>query len=273
MPSPAGRDTIDFSVPAAVTALNQALLKHHYGVTHWELPPGHLCPPIPSRADYVHHLADLLAGGNARRIPRGSSVTILDIGVGANCVYPIIGVAEYGWRFVGTDIDPVAVAWARQLVAANPNLAGLVECRLQPSPAIIFRGIVKPGETFAASLCNPPFHVSAAEAAAGTLRKLRNLHGASRSKPERNFGGQSTELWTAGGEAAFVQRMITESAATPEMCGWFTTLVSKRENLPAIHRALDRLKATDVRVIDLSHGQKKTRIVAWRFAPPARFAG
>ena len=170
-----GTASIDFANPAAVKALNQALLKKFYGIAYWDVPPGYLCPPIPGRADYIHHVADLLAGDREAAIPRGPSVTVLDIGIGANCVYPIVGCHDYGWRFVGTDIDPVALRNARRIVANNPALAGLVECRRQPSSLAIFRGIVAPGETFALSICNPPFHASREEAAAGTRRKLRNL--------------------------------------------------------------------------------------------------
>jgi 23S rRNA (adenine1618-N6)-methyltransferase len=263
--SPTGSDTIDFADPAAVKALNQALLKLHYGAAHWDIPPGYLCPPIPGRADYIHYLADLLAEENGGAIPRGPAVTVLDIGVGANCVYPIVGVSEYGWRFVGTDFDPIALASARKIIASNPDLAGRIECRLQPSPLAIFKGVVPPGETFALSMCNPPFHASAAEASAGTLRKLRNLSGGKSGAPVLNFGGRSGELWCEGGEVAFARRMIAESAVRPELCRWFTTLVSKRDSLPAIYRALKTARATEVRTIDLAHGQKKSRIVAWRF--------
>lgn len=258
--SPAGTDTIDFADPDAVLQLNRALLKSGYGLEHWELPPGYLCPPIPGRADYVHHLADLL-GAQAR----GPGVRLLDLGTGANVIYPILGVQEYGWSFVAADIDPVAIDWARQIVAANRSLAGRIECRLQRSPSALFRGIVQAGETFAASLCNPPFHASAADAAIGTRRKVKNLHGQHTTKPVLNFGGQSNELWCPGGEAGFIRRMITESAAQPDVCGWFTTLVSKSENLPTIRHALTAVHARDVRILDLAHGQKQSRIVAWTF--------
>ena len=35
-------ETIDFSNPEAVIALNKALLKHFYGVAHWDIPEGYL---------------------------------------------------------------------------------------------------------------------------------------------------------------------------------------------------------------------------------------
>lgn len=265
-PSPAGRDTIDFSSPDAVKTLNRALLKHHYGVERWDIPPGYLCPPIPGRADYIHHVADLLGVAESGKTPRGPGVVMLDIGVGANCVYPIIGVTEYGWRFVGTEIDPAALAWARHLVATNPSLTGRIDLRRQRSPEEIFAGVVKPGEKFAAAMCNPPFHASAAEAAAGTLRKLRNLRGGRVGRPILNFGGRAGELWCQGGESGFVRRMIAQSAQQPDLCGWFTALLSKRDSLPSIYRALAAAGAADVRTIELSQGQKKSRVVAWRFA-------
>ena len=84
---------------------------------------GHSCRlPLPAgagRADYLHGLADLLAADNAGVIPRGTAVRVLDIGTGANCIYPLIGHREYGWRFTGSDIDATALASARTIVAAN----------------------------------------------------------------------------------------------------------------------------------------------------------
>ena len=80
--NPVGGTTIDFADPAAVKTLNRALLTHHYGVQDWDIPPGYLCPPIPGRADYLHHLADLLAESRGGSIQQGSAVRVLDIGVG-----------------------------------------------------------------------------------------------------------------------------------------------------------------------------------------------
>jgi len=266
-PHPIAGETIDFADPEAVKTLNRALLKFHYGVTHWDIPNGCLCPPIPSRADYLHYVADLLAESAAGVIPRGPAVKVLDIGVGANCIYPLIGTHEYGWHFVGTDIDRESVNWTNQLLAANPVHGKKIECRHQPSPDSIFKNVVKSGETFALSLCNPPFHASPAEAAAGTLRKLKNLGGGKPPKTILNFGGQSNELWCQGGEAAFIRRIIVESTARPKLCIWFTTLVSKQGSLPAIYRELSRVGATDVRTIVMFAGQKQSRIVAWTFFP------
>jgi 23S rRNA (adenine1618-N6)-methyltransferase len=262
-PNAYGDVSIDYANPDAVKALNRALLADAYGLTHWDVPPGYLCPPIPGRSDYLHYLADLLADGDPSRIPHGPSVVVLDIGVGANCVYPLIGASEYGWRFVGAEVDPVAWRAARTLAAANPSVAGLIECRLQSSPSECFRGVIAPGEVFDVSMCNPPFHASAAEAAAGTARKQRHL-GVSRATG-RNFGGRAGELWCAGGEVAFVRRLIIQSAAVATHCAWFTTLVSKSTRLPRFYEALSEVGAQDVRTIEMAQGQKQSRILAWTF--------
>ncbi|OON67851.1 23S rRNA (adenine(1618)-N(6))-methyltransferase RlmF [Hymenobacter sp. CRA2] len=267
-PATQGEASLDFANPAAVKALNQALLKHFYGIDHWDLPAGYLTPPIPGRADYIHHLADLLAEDHAGVIPRGKGIRVLDVGVGANCIYPIIGHREYGWRFVGTDVDPTAVRVARQIVAANRGLTGAVDVRLQPHATDIFSGVVKPTEYFDLTLCNPPFHASAAEAEAANRRKTHNLGAAAGTKPALNFGGQAHELWTPGGEATFLWRMAEESALLRPNCYWFTTLVSKKDTLPGLYKSLQKLRATEVRTVDMAQGQKVSRFVAWTFLTP-----
>ena len=259
-----GDASVDYADPEAVKALNQALLQHAYAIESWDVPPGYLCPPIPGRSDYLHHLADLSGMGDAP-VPRPTPVVVLDIGMGANCIYPIIGAREYGWRFVGTEIDPVALQWAKKLVAANPAMADLIECRLQRSPLECFNGVIKAGETFDLSMCNPPFHASAEAAAEGTRRKRRNLGHKKSATPVLNFGGQASELWCDGGELAFVRRMIVESAARPGLCRWFTTLVSKSTHLPRLFQSLQEVKALDVKTLEMTHGQKKSRILAWTF--------
>ncbi|QNE41142.1 23S rRNA (adenine(1618)-N(6))-methyltransferase RlmF [Hymenobacter sp. NBH84] len=270
MATPSGDASLDFADPAAVKALNRALLKQFYGMRQWDIPAGYLCPPIPGRADYIHYLADLLADGNAGVVPTGKAVRVLDVGVGANCIYPIIGHHEYGWRFVGTDVDTTALRVGKQLAASNPTLTGALELRHQPDRNSIFSGILKPREVFDATMCNPPFHSSAAEAEASNRRKERNLGTNRQARPTPNFGGQSTELWYPGGEATFLWRMAEESALFRESCYWFTTLVSKKETLPGLYKSLQKLGATEVRTIPMAQGHKISRIVAWTFLDAAQ---
>ncbi|MDD2894365.1 MAG: 23S rRNA (adenine(1618)-N(6))-methyltransferase RlmF [Halothiobacillaceae bacterium] len=261
-----GGESIDFADPAAVKALNRALLKLHYQIDEWDIPAQYLCPPIPGRADYIHYLADLLTESNGGGIPRGDAVRVLDIGVGANCIYPLIGHASYGWHFVGTDVDETALANAQHIVDAN-KLGDAIELRLQPSTADIFSGVTYNDEYFALTLSNPPFHASLAEARKGSQRKWQNLgkENNKHKKPVLNFGGQSLELCCEGGEEAFITRMIEESAGGGEHCLWFTTLVSKSTSLPQAYSALKHFGAVDSRTIEMAQGQKKSRLLAWTF--------
>ena len=280
-PNDFGNLSIDFSSPNAVKALNTALLKYHYGVDYWDIPQGFLCPPIPGRADYIHHIADLLAVKKASKsqIPKGNKISALDIGTGANVIYPLLGVQSYGWQFVGSDVDPVSIDNAQQIFARNPKISRKLSCRLQRDPQHVFSGIINPDDRFDVTLCNPPFHASLAEANAGTARKLTNLaaNRAAKSgqkgatKPTNidtavlNFGGQKAELWCDGGERQFLHNMINESQLFASQCLWFTTLVSKKENLQPAQAMLQKLKAHEVKVIDMHQGNKITRILAWTF--------
>jgi len=260
-----GDETIDFFNADAVKMLNKALLMHYYGLTYWDIPKDYLCPPIPGRADYIHHIADLLSSSNFGKIPTGNKIKCLDIGVGANCVYPIIGNSEYGWSFIGSDIDPIAIASANTIIDSNPNLKGQIECRLQSNASEIFSGILKKDERIDISVCNPPFHASLAESQAGTLRKLSNLKHKKISKPQLNFGGKDKELWTEGGEKKFVLDMIKESVAYGKSCCWFSTLVSKQSNLKYMYEAFDQFDVEEYKTIPMGQGNKTSRIVAWTF--------
>jgi 23S rRNA (adenine1618-N6)-methyltransferase len=51
----------------------------------------------------------------------------LDIGCGANFIYPLLGAAIYGWKMVGCDVTDVAIQWSRRHIASNPDLAFLLE--------------------------------------------------------------------------------------------------------------------------------------------------
>jgi 23S rRNA (adenine1618-N6)-methyltransferase len=261
--TPYGDESIDFSNADAVKMLNRAILKYFYRIDHWDIPQGYLCPPVPGRADYIHHIADLLANSNRGEVPTGSQIRVLDIGVGANCIYPIIGHREYGWSFIGTDIDDRALACAKAVADANADLKSALELRLQKTPGKIFEGVLKTDENVDLSICNPPFHSSAEEARESTALKWKKL--GKTSQAGRNFGGQNAELWCPGGEVEFIRRMIQESRNVSTQCRWFSTLVSKVSNLHDIYRELRNARVADYREQMMSQGQKTSRIVAWTF--------
>ena len=258
-----GVATIDFADNQAVLALNKALLKGHYGLNDWNIPSEYLCPPIPSRADYIYHLKDLLEEDGLE-----SNIKGLDIGTGANAIFPILTNRIYQWQMIGSDIDATAIGYAKANIMATEGLDKAIEIRHQDNKANIFKGILLENEYVHFTMCNPPFHASEEEAIKGSLRKLRNLGGSASYKTKSdlvlNFGGQANELWCNGGESLFIKRMIKESVAFKNQVGWFTTLVAKKEHLPKIYKQLSKVKA-HCKTIPMEQGHKKSRIVAWKF--------
>ncbi|WP_395338492.1 23S rRNA (adenine(1618)-N(6))-methyltransferase RlmF [Ningiella sp. W23] len=273
-PSTKGKISIDFADPKAVKYLNAALLKHHYAVDFWDIPEAYLCPAVPGRADYIHHIADLL-DCSINRTKDKTNITGLDIGTGANLIYPIIGAQVYGWKFIASDIEQGAFKSAKAIVKANSALNKRIRVKLQNDKSKVFEGIV--GDTyFDFSMCNPPFHSCEQEAIAGNIRKLKGLkHNQNKRKdtknrsldkaPALNFGGQSNELWCKGGELGFVSNMIRESASFAKQVGWFTCLISKRANLDPLTKLIDIQQAKEHKTVTMQQGNKTSRFIAWRY--------
>lgn len=257
--------TINFSIPQAVKLLNKALLLHFYNIKNWDIPDANLCPPIPGRADYVHYIADLLAESFGE-IPSGPSVKGLDIGVGANLVYPLIAHRSYGWKMTGTDVNEDSLKNAQHILDQNPDLEPVIQLKYQPDSGHLFKNIMGADDRFTFSMCNPPFHDSEESAVKGNIRKTKNLKKSKSRQQLLNFGGQQSELWCEGGEIAFITKMIHESALYSSQVLWFTCLVSKKDNLPKLTALIKKLKA-DFKIIDMAQGQKVSRILVWTFIP------
>jgi 23S rRNA (adenine1618-N6)-methyltransferase len=258
--NPRGQATIEFQDARAVRMLNRALLKTHYNIDFWDIPAGYLCPPIPGRVDYIHYLADLLAASNNQEIPRGRHVKVLDIGTGASLVYPLTGQSEYGWHFTGVDIDAGALKSAKQICEVNKLNITL---RQQKKPENIFEGVIEANDAYHITMCNPPFHASMEQANKGTKRKWANL-GKDQSNA-LNFGGQNAELWCPGGEIKFIARMVEQSIEFSDQCLWFTSLVSKKDNLQPLTRILGKAGVADFKVVEMAQGQKTSRFIAWTY--------
>jgi len=244
--------TIDFSNPEAVKELNKALLFSFDKISKWDFPDENLCPPIPGRLDYIHYLADLISSEK--------DVKILDIGTGATCIYPLLGVAEYNWNFVATDIDLDSLDTAQDIIDDN-KFESKIELRQQLNEQQILKGILKDKDSFSAVMCNPPFYKSAEEAQGANKRKNRNLG----NSAIRNFSGNNNELWFIGGEKAFLHNYLYESSLFPNSSLWFTSLVSKKENVKSLGKSSKKLGVKEFKVISMTQGNKVTRLVCWKF--------
>jgi 23S rRNA (adenine1618-N6)-methyltransferase len=253
--------TIDFADPEAVFQLNKALLILHYNLKDYALPKGYLCPAVPGRVDYILHIQDILELHQSKPTKK---IKGLDVGVGANCIYPILGSQMFNWDMIGVDIHSDAIEAAKQLVSLNPGLEKNITLRYQEKNSNIFIDAITTDEYFDFTMCNPPFYKSEEEAIKGTQRKIANISEGYRDFIQ-NFRGKSNELSCNGGEALFIKRMIKQSVAYKKQVGVFTTLVSNKSHLNKFYKQLDKLNATH-KTIPMNIGNKKSRILAWWFS-------
>jgi len=251
-PNKQGTKTIKFGDQRAVKALNKALLKTQFDV-HWDIPKGFPCPPIPGRLDYLLNIADLLPE---------KEIKMLDIGTGANMIYPILGTRHFGWHCTASELNPDSIKHAAQIISNNPSLSS-VELRVQSDPKLILENIIEPDDKFDVMVCNPPHFKSLEDAQKHNQRKVRNL--SSKKREKLNFAGRSNELWTPGGEAAFIQTLAEESVQFMDQVGWFTSLISRNDSVRGITEMIDAIPRTEVKVVEMTQGIKASRFVAWRF--------
>jgi 23S rRNA (adenine1618-N6)-methyltransferase len=247
-----GNKTIKFGDKQAVKALNAALLKVHYGIT-WDIPENNLCPPIPGRLDYLLHITDLFTKMDIR---------LLDIGTGANLIYPILATCHFNWKCTGSEVDLDSLKNAQKIIDNNIKL-NKTELRQQKFKSHILEHIIQPNDAFDVVVCNPPFFKNQSDADQKNKRKIENLQ--LQETDNRNFGGICNELWYKGGEEAFVKKMVLESVQFKNQVHWFTSLVSKKESLKTIKRVINKTLPTDVKVIEMEQGNKKSRFIAWTF--------
>ena len=251
-----GRNTIDFALPEAVYQLNRAMLMANFGIKHWDIPQDYLIPGVPMRAEYIYRMASFLKEKGIEK-----DIRAVDIGTGANLVYPIIGHKSLGWKFIASEVDPRSVEIASAIAKFNGMQKSVVVIQ-QSHASRYFQNILKHGQEYTVSLCNPPFHASATEAREEAMRKQQNLDYINK---QLNFGGTASELWVNGGERSFIERMIEESVSFAHQIKFFSTLVSKKENLSPFIQKLKSAKIAQSWIINMDHGHKKSRILIWTF--------
>ncbi len=261
--NPHQEKTIDFTNPKAVLSLNTALLKLHYDIKNWSIPDGFLCPPIPGRADYMLNIADLLSEDFHNKRAKGHKVKMWDIGIGANCIYPLLAHQMFNWSCTGSEIDDTAIQNAQTILKEN-SLENKVSILKQSDPQSLIKNLLAEGDYYDVIICNPPFHESPQAIIDAAELKWKKL-GKSQNTAQLNFGGQSQELWCEGGELGFVTKLISESADLPNSVMWFTSLVSRQENLDILVDKLSGMPKGEYRIIPMSQGQKKSRILAWTY--------
>lgn len=296
--------------------LCRALLLHDFGI-RWSLPPHRLCPALPSRLNYLLWLEDLLSPSlpplpritapsclsspPAPSLPPLRGVVALDVGTGASCIYPLLGTALLGWRFIASETDPLSANAARENVRANA-WSERIDVRLVPTPPLPVPAHREEScrTTPASETAHPKAETAqtTAEETAPyeTAGVAPVLHGAlrpgervelvmcnppffdqSEAPHPRSDGvapslGAPHELFTPGGEVGFISRMISESLELHEAGGgslWYSSLVGRKASLAPLLSALRLARARHVRSTELAQGSTSRWALAWSFSPLA----
>ncbi|CDH57335.1 duf890 domain-containing protein [Lichtheimia corymbifera JMRC:FSU:9682] len=240
-----GRPCIEFKDPAAVRMLNWCLLKHHFSLDV-TFPQDRLCPPVPGRLAYIRWIEDILK----ETTPTSSEpVHGIDIGVGASCIYPLLGCARNPkWHFLGTEIDEASFNYAKENVEWN-QLQDRISLRLNGNPSRIF--MLEDTRKYAFCMCNPPFYESKEEVDEGLENK--------ELEPSSICTGSTNEMITPGGELQFIGQIIKESLE------WYTSLIGLKKTIKPITQQLKANNITNYVVTSFCQGKTTRWAIAWSF--------
>jgi 23S rRNA (adenine1618-N6)-methyltransferase len=247
-----GRVTLDWKSNDALKELCRVLLLNDFGIKYWDTPDGYLVPTITSRSNYIHWIHDILEAEEAEKAEKAEEVNAqtvhgLDIGTGANCIYPILGSSIYNWKFKASDINEKAVDVAKTIVKKN-KLDNDITIVLQDNPDDIFYNVIQVGEKYDFTMCNPPYFSD---------DEVKH------NNPNTICEFNEKEVYCKGGEYGFITRMIDESVSYRNDVKWFTTLVGRKINLEILYDMLKENNLVD-RVIKTTFYQGK--MIRWGLA-------
>jgi 23S rRNA (adenine1618-N6)-methyltransferase len=265
-----GRVVYDWHAPGATYAVTRALLARDFELD-WQQPLHHLCPPVPGRLNYLLWLQDLVQQDAVAAAAPPAGICVADIGTGASAIFPLLGARRFGWSFVALDSSADALAHARSNVERN-GLQHLITLGLVPHDGSIVSAL----DSFPAvthTMCNPPFFSSSSSAAWRQRVLAADGGGEQNGNSVIGGGGMAAcaalepELFTEGGEVAFMSKIIQQSAASPcrQRVKWFTCMVGIKADLAALKAACAAAGALQVRTTTFFQGQTLRWGLAWTF--------
>nr|XP_019539786.2 U6 small nuclear RNA (adenine-(43)-N(6))-methyltransferase-like [Aedes albopictus] len=255
-----GKLKLDYKDRKALQLLTSCLLKRDYGL-QVDLPPDKLVPTLPLRLNYILWLEDLeeALGWKNRAEVRG-----LDIGCGASCIYPLLGVvhSKRRWRMVGLELLEDSVLVARANVERNGLQACIEVVQQKSEDGSVLKQFMEGRENFDFCMCNPPFF----DDDEGTTHKDRTDQ---RKEPPNAVTGSDKELRIDGGELRFLERIIDESLELKERITVYTSMIGHKKNFEEILRIMKRRSISNVTTTRFCQGNTTRWGVAWSFSSAA----
>ncbi|KAF4716841.1 hypothetical protein FOZ62_021964, partial [Perkinsus olseni] len=88
---------------------------------------------------------------------RDTSVKGIDVGIGGNGIYSLLGSALYGWQMIGTEVSQESIDNVQSIIDNNKDIVNIT-IKKQEDKMKIFEGCIDLEDTYTFSMCNPPFY-------------------------------------------------------------------------------------------------------------------
>ena len=198
--------------------MTKSILNYYFNIKYYHIPKGYLIPPIPSRLNYLNLIKSLLTSKYNGNII--NDIIGIDIGTGANIIYPILGNSLFKWKFICTEINDEAYNNAKIILQKN-NLEQNITLIKQKNKNNIFLGILNQENKYSFSICNPPYYDYETEIKLDDKKRDN----------EFNFD----EVYYKQGEFGFFKRYFEESICYKKNIFLFSILIGKKSNSEFIY--------------------------------------
>ncbi|CAA7268739.1 unnamed protein product [Cyclocybe aegerita] len=240
---------------AQARCLTEAIMFGDFGV-RLKIPEDRLCPPVPNRLNYVLWIQDIVYAHRDVLETRPRRIRGIDVGTGATAIYPILACKmEETWDMVGTEIDDASFTCALNNVEAN-DLHNRIDVRKASKEGGILFPLEDCDAKYDFCMCNPPFYASAAE--------VEDLAREKELPPNAVCTGADIEMiYSDGGEAGFVGRMVEESETFQTRCKWYSSMFGKMSSVTRIVEMLRERSITNYAITEFVQGQTRRWAIAW----------
>ena len=231
--------------------ITKCILDFYFKIKYYSIPNNFLIPPVPSRLNYINLIKTLLISFNILTSKEENEIIGIDIGTGANLIYPLLGYSLYKWKFICSEINNEAFENSIKIIKEN-KLEEYIKLIKQKYKNYIFVGIINREKKYTFSICNPPYYDYEDE----IKKEDKNKN------CEYNFD----EIYYKNGEVGFFNKYFQESLCYSKNIFLFTYLIGKKSNAEKIYDQISEdknIKYCDMKKIKT--GNNIRYIIFWTF--------
>ena len=234
--------------------MTKSILDYYFNIKYYNIPKGYLIPPIPSRLNYLNLINKILIKEINSQSRYSSDIIGIDIGTGANIIYPILGNSIFNWKFICSEINDESYNNAKLILEKN-NLENEINLIKQKNKNNIFLNILNQENKYIFSLCNPPYYDYETEIKLDEKKRDN----------EFNFD----EVYYKKGEFGFFQRYFIESTCYKKNVYLFSILIGKKANMENINDIMNTNDNKNIikkfNIQKIQTGNNLRYIIYWSF--------